>query len=588
MHENLKITRINIDSRHRNKEPKNIVKKFLSINDKIIFTINSSILRINMCLNHGFKSDDLIVISNIKPITITLRPNTLSLKKNFSFIYINHENHNLYNNAIIKISGILNSFINNIPVILLNNEYSIIIIDKNNYYFDIKILSSNDFLYNESYDINIYTFNGIHIKYINASYPLNNDIIQGFNTVIDSYSNYITIKLPVNAINNGFFNFNFLIGLIDTNIIGYPSSDYFRFYLDRQFNNIKKIKLLTTEIPYIETFITDLPLESKNNSFYFQILDDGDYIYKIDINTGKYDASSLQIELTKKINSLFRKFGTYLDPLLYYPYCISQISINTNTNLFSIQILSTYISSNNITINTEIYNDNFTRLNIIHYNHNLNINDTISISGVSNFNNIPDNIINTTLVIESILTYNSYIVKLPLYNLTHLSNPTNLTNQTYQITYPLQIRLLFTYNDTFGNIIGFNNIGSDFSYTNYHNIITNRTSYYNFSNLNSVGITNNFNPMLCFENISYLLMVSNIFSSNINYKDSSCVFAKLFIPHTEGDIIYNYFIQINEHLYSGINNLTYLEFNLLTPDGKQYYLNNKDYSYTIEIHEQVK
>lgn len=581
-----KISKINIDSRQRNIDPKNIIKKYISSINNFIFNINSSKLKIMMDLNHGLNINDQITINNINSIKITLRSGSLKLKKNSSNVYINHPNHNLYNNTSIIIDGITNTFINNISITCLNKEYNIIIIDKDNYYININIISNNDYTYNDSININIYTIFGIHIKYINASYPLNFDILQGYHTITESEIDYIVIKLQVNAIDSGIYSFsnNYLIGIIDKNIDGYPTSDFFRFYFNKEFKNIKKIKLLSTEIPYLETHIKDKPSNDKNNSFYFQILDDGNYIYQIKIQTGNYYEKTLQDELIKEINNTKRHFGDYLNNNLYYNYCIADISINPNNNLFSIQIFSLYISSDNINISNEIYDDNFTRLNITHQYHYLNINDQITISGVSNFKDIPDSIINTTHYIESIENLNNYIIKLPKYNTTN--NKINSTNNAITIKYPLNIRLLFTYNDTFGDIIGFKNIGCNTSYTDYNKIITNRTLYYNDSNLNSVGNTNDYVSMLNFNNIPYIIMTSNIFCSNINYLDSNCIFAKLFLSNMEGSTIYNRFIQLNENPYN-INTINYIEFKFLTPTGKQYYLNNKDYSLTIEIHEEI-
>ena len=82
-------------------------------------------------------------------------------------------------------------------------------------------------------------------------------------------------------------------------------------------------------------------------------------------------------------------------------------------------------------------------------------------------------------------------------------------------------------------------------------------------------------------------MATELICSNINYKDSSSIFAKLLLPSYYGNIIYNQFVQLNEQLYSTINNFNYIEFYFLTPNGEPYDFNNLDYSFTIEIYEKI-
>ena len=83
-------------------------------------------------------------------------------------------------------------------------------------------------------------------------------------------------------------------------------------------------------------------------------------------------------------------------------------------------------------------------------------------------------------------------------------------------------------------------------------------------------------------------MVSEMFSSHINYKDSSGVFAKLFLTGNPGSIIYDQYIQITETLLSTMSYLNELEFMFLTPDGITYNFNGQNHSYTLEIYEELE
>jgi len=613
-----RISRINVDSRNRNKDPKNIISNFIKINSPFIFIQDSNILEIKMPIGHGLNVDDNITISNVNPQIITLRSNSLNLKKNSKYLYINHQDHGFYgSNNIISISGVINanpsnSLFGNIPLSIINSTHSVIliesngVIDYNNYLIDLGIYSDDDFIYTESsYEINILTYNGIHIKYINASYPIINNIQQGYHNIIETTNTSIKIELqksaslstgPVSIGNN-----DILIGLISSTIDGYPDPDFYKFDLKKTYYKVKKVKLVSTEIPNTEMLIKNLPTNLKNNMLYWQIQDDGDFIYSVSLMTGNYDAESLKAELIDKISNVSRKFGSYLDINLYSEKCKPVIILNPSNNLFSLQITSNITLSKNITINNSKYPDPNKRINIIHPYHNLKIGDFIQISNAYNVIDsisngkkyyIPSDIINTTHQIESIGGINNYVIKLNKYNATIINviNDDLITDggDAVIITFPLTIRLLFNYNDTIGNILGFKNIGDNYSITVFDKIITNKISYLNGSELNSVGLFDQNVPILNFRTYPYILMVSEIFSSNINYKDSTGVFAKLFLTGNPGSMIYDQYVQLTEFLPSAVTSLNSLEFKFLTPDGIPYNFNGQDHSYTLELYEELE
>ena len=610
-----RISRIHIDSRYRNKDPQNIISNYITISKPFTFTKNSNVLKINMPLNHGLNINDYITISNVLPITITLRASSLSLKQNTTFLYINHSNHGFIgSNNIIRISGVQNADINNyffgnIPLSIINTQHTIIliqsngIIDYDNYYVDLGIYSNINFNYNEtSFNIDILTLNGVNVSYINASYPISDEIYQGSQIISDIGSNYIKINLSVSANemddSSLIGNDNILIGVITFSNSGYANPDYYKFELKKTYYKVKKILLVSSEFPNSEMLIKNQPSNIKNNMLYWQIMNDGDYIYSISITPGNYDALNLQLELTKKISNIYRNFGSYLDTNLYYNSCIPNININPYNNIFSFQILSTITLSKNINLNTTINDDSHRRLNILHPYHNLNIGDIITISNAVNVVDdsgenlyIPQDIINNTQIIESITGINGYIIKIPKYNPTNNGGGySNLINggNAVSITFPLSVRLLFNTSDTIGDILGYKNVGEVTSITTFNKIITNKTMYINDSNLNSVGLINTNEPILNFTTYPYILTVSELFSSTINYRDSTGIFAKLFLTGNSGSMIYDQYVQILEYIPVVMSNLNELVFSFLTPSGDNYNFNGQDHSFTLEIYEELE
>ena len=594
-----KVTRLNIDSRHRNISPQNIISKYIELNNYFNFTKDSNIIKIDIPkINNIFHINDIITITNIRPIQIVQRPNTLTLKKNSKYLYINHQNHGFVGTTnYIEISEIKDSgFWGNIPISIINKVHNIILVDSNNYMANLTIYSNIDYQYSaDIYYINILTYAGIHIKYLNASYPITNDVQQGYHTIIETNNDYIKIKLSSKATKDEQIKFNSSIqlGIISSIINGYPNTDHYRYELKKIYNKVKKIRLVSTEIPNTETLI-----KTSNCKLYWQILEDGDIKYSINITAGNYDPSSLEQEIISKVSNVDRVFGDYLDKKLYYNRCIPNITINPNSNIFSFQILNQINLSKNLILNLDTYDDGYKRLNIIHSNHNLKESNIIKIDdaiGVldtvigDNSYYVPNNIINSYHTIEKVNGLNSYTVKLPKYNAV-LDNTidSNLINggNAVKIKYPLLIRLLFNYLDTFGSVLGFLNCGNETSITPYGYSILNSTLYENSTNLNSVGQNNTNIPMLNFRTYPYILMVSELFSSTINYRVTSGVFAKLFLVGNPGSMIYDQYIQIEDTLIEAAQNLNELEFRFITPDGNSYNFNGQDHSYTIEICEE--
>lgn len=610
-----RISRISVDSRNRNLDPKNIISNYFNVSYPFSFSANSNILHIEMPINHGLKVDSNITISNVTPKTITLRASALQLKKNSNYIYINHENHGFIgNNNNIIISDVKTNdsndyFFGNVPLSLINGEHTVILIynngvqDYNNYLIDIGIYSDSDYTYNEdSFTIYVMTINGIHLKYINASYPITNEIQQGYHSVIETGINYVKIKLAYGASKSTTLegNENILIGIITTTTNGYAEPDYYAYDLKKTYYNVKKIKLVSTEFPNSELLIKNAPSDQKNNSLYWQILDDGSNTYNININSGNYDADSLRIEIINQISQIKRVFGSYLQASQYSEYLIPQIIINPNTNLFSMSIMTIITLSKCVYVSAQTYDDSNTRLIITHPYHNLNIGDKITLSGVVNIEDssstatqkyyIPSSVINTEHIIESISGINNYVIKLDKYNPSSTPTTNDVTTaggNAVKILYPLSIRLLFNYYDTFGNVIGFTNVGNESSYTNYYKVITNNTPYYNSSNLNSVGLVSYNTPMLNFRTYPYIYMVSEIFSSTINLKDSVGIFAKLFLTGQPGSFIYDQYVQITDEVPVTFAFLNKLEFKFLAPNGKQYNFNGQNHSYTLELYEEL-
>ena len=237
--DNVKISLLNIDSEYRNKQPKNIYESnniFLSENP-IETKKGSNQIKVKF-ENHGMSVGDLVTITNIESLNLTLS-NSLFLLNGLDYLIVKIPNHNIptnYKDYIneIKIDINLVSEINSnnnpitqfyemIPINMLIGPKNIFTFNDliESYTNETLIESSSTFqtlqelLVNEgvaleniadtflfvkldfnftseknelyriphTYNIKFMSLNGIPLYYINSDYPINHDRRQGYQEI---------------------------------------------------------------------------------------------------------------------------------------------------------------------------------------------------------------------------------------------------------------------------------------------------------------------------------------------------------------------------------------------------------------------
>ena len=158
---------------------------------------------------------------------------------------------------------------------------------------------------------------------------------------------------------------------------------------------------------------------------------------------------------------------------------------------------------------------------------------------------------------------------------------------------------MFNQNDTFGDILGFANVGKDTSITKYDYEITNKMLYYpslgyelsnddiNIGNsINLIG--NRYIIMTCEE----FPVMDNIIGINKNKAFqkiqlngvSNVVNGTSFGPYTSGAFVYNTFIHnMPKIYYVPIHEVSKLTFKFYSPNGELYDFNGIDHSFTLRI-----
>jgi hypothetical protein len=166
----------------------------------------------------------------------------------------------------------------------------------------------------------------------------------------------------------------------DRNKILYPEPNHFKIFLGKTFYNIKKIRLISLEFPN-----TNAVINNKNNHIYWRNLEDittdttinkqgiTDYpIYNAIIDIGSYIATSLQSEMTDKMNIVKRLGGTSSK------YHVFIITIDQNTDI----VKYTSLITKNLNANafSTVAGDNTITVNLV--NHGYTNNQSVYINGV--------------------------------------------------------------------------------------------------------------------------------------------------------------------------------------------------------------
>jgi hypothetical protein len=653
---------INIDSRHRNKKP--IVdtdESYILDQDPIQFIKDSNKLFIKH-IDGNLSVGDKITLTGIRGLTTIVRTkfskkqsdNTLKegvqlfqFLKNSKLVRINHPHHLDINNkktvAQIEISGvkgnITNSYLENIPINVLNAKHIIIIPNIENAdhlpFMNIELAEIDNIINDTARGIALtnflksFFFILLPLPFIGSFNPKNYNVVFKFLSIAGIPLNQLNAEYPVDVNHmNGFHivqsvtNNGFYIALDDyksviscwgggssieiakiTNIVsGYVYPQEYSIDLGRNFYNIVMARLISSEFPNTERGIKDFPTNKANNKIYWQNLDDGDHIYSIEIDAGNYNPEELGAIIEKKFATVKRinksSDNKYIAPHTQNHYM--QISIDTRSDIVTFKSFRESILSKPI---VDVFPDiqenpnldpDFDLLGITdfeitfeHKNHRLNVGDTILVKSAISHMGIPANVINVEHTISEIVSTDRYKIKLSRFNLAASRYNTG-GGLSVAIYTPNIFKLRFDLPDTMGNLLGFRNVGDPESITQYNTQISN-TDPYEFDIFKTklgtpLTLTHN-SVQLSGDN--YILMVIDQFvTKNTNILDTGPVkeaFAKILLTDIPGNTLFNTFVSMSMVFQDPISSISQLDLKFYSPDGSLYDFNNVDHSFTLEL-----
>lgn len=624
-----KVSLLNIDSRNRNKTPKNIIdsQPIYLENNPLYLTKNSSIVKIKYN-NHNLNTGDEIILRNVVNIEYIYNKN-LYLLSGFDYLIVNYNNHNLIKNDNylykIKITNYEklqynDRLIGNIPINAIIGIHSIYLLSEENdnninndninkiidnlnitrqelntNYFFIKLpfiysnenkINTND-IFNTFHNIDkIFKFQyqhigGVSIQYINADYPINQQQYQSSHQIINTENNYIYINIGIKAIidsNSG--GDNVVIGKIINTFEGYPDCNDYIIELKKSFTNVVRIEMVTSEIPYIDFNIVN----NSNNKLYWKYYEDGDYIYNIQLDEGNYNPTSLISTLKSKMNDVERISSTKENKY----YNLFDITFDDNSKELVFLSYKQNKLPNSLTIESDsnLGSETF-KLIIKHINNFVEVGDTITISGAQRIGDIPASALNTSHIVYEINEFaDTYTVLIDIVIEKSLDeiNLTGTGGGNIFITIPAKVSFLFNYNDTLGNILGFKNVGYTNSITEFSNKTSNFDNYIEPILFDEVGNANPSNDIINLNgNNYYLLLYINDFEGVIVNSNLDNPFSKILLTGQSGDIMFNTFVNSPLEFDVPISSINYLKIKFLFPDGSLPDFRNFDHSFTLRI-----
>ncbi|ULY68628.1 hypothetical protein [Chlorella virus XW01] len=618
-----KITPYNIDSKYREKNPKNILEgNTLKIkNNGLTFIENSFEIGIAISSNNNFKVNDRIILEGVLGDDRILN-NNIYMFNNFEYAIVYYPNHeitieykkiytelkvfienqnnvpnyfgNIPSNAIINSHNIVLLREINITDLLIKNisetllsSLNININDVDNNFFLIKLPFS---YISNSFETNVieldglfkYTFDnifGIKTAFINANYPINYIRYIGFHQIERIDRNNIYIKCKNKAYKSGISGGNnIVIGKIKDSIEGFPDASNYSIFLKKNFNNVVRIELISTEIPFVEFIVQE------NNKLYWKQYDDGNFIYSTSIPPGNYNGSRLIETISDRINNIERIVSTEENKILN----LFEIGLNTFTQTVNFTAFKLDNLPNSIRIESAvIFGNNYFLLTVRHLNNLVEVGDIIEIAGSTSIGLVPSSAINKKHRVYSLnKEQSSYSIILEPFIPTNINGLVGDGGVATRVKSRALVSFYFNKKDTLGGILGFKNVGNINSITPFSHITTNKDNYVLPNLYDEVGnIVNNDVYLNLTGDNNYLMMHLNDYESITSNSPEGNCFAKILLAGNPGDILFNTFMTYPVEFDIPIQTINRFDIKFTFSDSSKPRFNNLDHSFTLLITE---
>lgn len=434
---------------------------------------------------------------------------------------------------------------------------------------------------------------GVPINLLNARYPITPANLQGYHVITERFDNGYNVELSVNASLDLAGGGNCVTVAKITGInTGYPNPNCYIIDLGKVYHDVVSVRLVSTEFPNSNRVIKDFPAETANNKIYWNDIDDGDFLYSIEIPPGNYTPDSLVTQIQALFLNTPRVNAQILGP--YTPAHFVQVSIDQNTDEVQFRtfkeapVVEPFIQIDpEINPDANIGQDDPNAIYTITVkleNHGITEpGDTILIQGAINTFGIPADVLNGEQIIDSIIDANQFTFTLPKFNLLQTRDDTK-GGVAVTIFIPDKFRLRFDLQDTLGGLLGFRNPGNVNSFTPFNHIISNQDLYQFDISRNTLGqpinVTNN---AIQLSGDNYVFMQARPLFGIDSIGPVSEAFAKILLCDIPGKVLFNTYVNTPIYYEDPLSQLDTLEIEFLTPDGILFDFFGIDHSFMLEI-----
>lgn len=148
------------------------------------------------------------------------------------------------------------------------------------------------------------------------------------------------------------------------------------------------------------------------------------------------------------------------------------------------------------------------------------------------------------------------------------------------MSYPF--RMLFSFQNTLGNVLGFRDVGQSNSVTIYGNTVSNTDLYEDEQLIPALVQPNTVQNALNLIGENYFFMCSQLLSQNVEGIIQN-IFAKILASKPHGKILFNTFVDMPTDYNEPLKEISVIDFSFYNYNGQLYDFNGLDHSFTLEI-----
>ena len=233
--------------------------------------------------------------------------------------------------------------------------------------------------------------------------------------------------------------------------------------------------------------------------------------------------------------------------------------------------------------------NNISKLEITVPNNYVSVGDIITISNASSIGDIVASFINTDHEVYEVNKANdTFTVIINTDTSVSELNTSGTGGAFTRIKIPILSRLLFNYNDTFGNLLGFKYMGEPTSITQFKHKISNFDDYEEKTPYDNVGNIDTSNNMI---NLSgdyfYVFLYLNDYEGLVSNSIAANPFAKILLAGYNGDIMFNTFVSSPLEFDVPISLINQFKVTFRYADNNLVDFKNFSHSFTLRITEKI-